>query len=50
MPHPSGQIRWHDHAKALIEVWRQDYNHHRPHGSLGRLIPSEYATSNQVRW
>jgi putative transposase len=38
-----------DHAKALIEAWRQDYNHHRPHGALGKLTPSEYAKSNQAR-
>jgi putative transposase len=30
-------------AKHKIEVWRQDYNHHRPHGSLGHLTPNEFA-------
>jgi ethanolamine utilization protein EutQ (cupin superfamily) len=24
-------------ARRLIEVWRQDYNHHRPHSKLGWL-------------
>jgi hypothetical protein len=24
-------------------AWRDDYNHHRPHGALGHLTPSEYA-------
>jgi len=29
-------------AKQMVETWRQDYNHHRPHGSLGHLTPVEY--------
>ena len=29
-------------AKEKIEAWRQDYNHHRPHGSLGHLTPVEF--------
>lgn len=35
-------------AKFRIEVWRQDYNHHRPHGALGQLTPSEYAKRGQI--
>src|SRR6266849_10096286 len=27
----------------IIEAWRHDYNHVRPHSSLGGLTPSEYA-------
>ena len=27
-------------AKRRIENWRQDYNHHRPHSSLGHLTPT----------
>jgi transposase InsO family protein len=29
-------------AQARIEQWRQDYNHHRPHGALGnrRRVPN----------
>ncbi len=30
------------HARQLIEVWRDDYNHHRPHTSLDGLTPREY--------
>jgi len=30
------------HAKAVIESWRQHYNHDRPHSSLGYLTPMEY--------
>ncbi len=31
-----------EHARALIDAWRTDYNHQRPHGSLGHLTPVEY--------
>ena len=34
------------HARRLIEAWRQDYNHHRPHSKLGWLTPTGYA----ARW
>jgi putative transposase len=30
-------------ARAIIEAWRNDYNHMRPHSSLGTLTPSEFA-------
>ncbi len=30
-------------ARQIIENWRQDYNHVRPHSSLGYLTPQEYA-------
>jgi putative transposase len=30
-------------ARAIIEAWRHDYNHWRPHGSLGALTPTEFA-------
>jgi putative transposase len=33
--------------QAKIEAWRVDYNQHRPHGSLGRLTPNEYARQRQ---
>jgi putative transposase len=32
-----------NHARAIIEDWRDDYNRRRPHGSLGGLIPKEFA-------
>jgi putative transposase len=35
------------HAQTVINAWRDDYNHHRPHGALGHLTPSEYATQRQ---
>jgi putative transposase len=34
-------------AKAKIEAWRLDYNHHRPHSSLGHLTPREFIQSRQ---
>ena len=32
-----------NHARAIIEAWRHDYNHLRPHSSLGALTPIEFA-------
>ncbi|MBB3937082.1 putative transposase [Aureimonas phyllosphaerae] len=29
-------------ARSRIEAWRNDYNHHRPHTSLGNLTPAEF--------
>ena len=31
-----------DHARQVIERWRQEYNTERPHSSLGYLTPAEY--------
>lgn len=30
-------------AQIIIECWREEYNRHRPHSSLGYLTPEEYA-------
>jgi transposase InsO family protein len=30
-------------ARKLTAAWRADYNHHRPHSSLGYVAPSEFA-------
>jgi putative transposase len=30
-------------AKRLTMQWREDYNHHRPHSSLGYVTPIEFA-------
>jgi putative transposase len=29
-------------AKTEINNWKDDYNHNRPHSSLGNLTPSEF--------
>ena len=34
-------------AQIVIEQWRQEYNHRRPHSSLGYLAPADFA--EQVR-
>ncbi len=31
------------HAREIIEAWRIDYNHDRPHTSLAGLTPAEFA-------
>lgn len=31
-------------ARGKLKAWQHDYNHCRPHGSLGNLTPSEYVT------
>jgi putative transposase len=36
-----------DDARAVLRSWQHDYNHHRPHGSLGHLTPSEFAMKGQ---
>ena len=28
------------HARKMLALWRHDYNHHRPHSSLGGLTPA----------
>lgn len=30
-------------ARRLTLTWRDDYNHHRPHSSLGYVTPAEFA-------
>jgi putative transposase len=30
-------------ARKLTAAWREDYNYHRPHSSLGYVTPSEFA-------
>jgi putative transposase len=30
-------------ARKLTAAWREDYNHYRPHGSLGYVVTAEFA-------
>ena len=34
-------------ARVVIEDWRHDYNHYRPHRSLGGQTPAAYAANHQ---
>ena len=34
-------------ARVLIEDWRVDYNHHRPHSALGMMTPHQFAIGYQ---
>lgn len=36
-----------DDARQKLQLWKLDYNDHRPHGSLGHLTPTEFATRSQ---
>ena len=33
-------------ARSVMAAWRHDYNHHRPHSSLGNLTPAEMAAKS----
>jgi putative transposase len=35
-------------ARAKIEAWRIDYNHNRPHGSLGHRTPAEFVRQHHT--
>jgi putative transposase len=37
-----------DDARTKLTAWQQDYNGHRPHGSLRHLTPREFITQRQV--
>lgn len=34
-------------ARRILEAWRADYNHARPHTSLGGMTPKEFATRSK---
>jgi putative transposase len=37
-----------DHARAVVELWRRQYNGERPHSSLGYRTPQEFAAATCV--
>ena len=37
------------HARSVISAWRRDYNEARPHSSLGRIPPAEFAARHRQR-
>jgi Transposase and inactivated derivatives len=37
------------HARAVIAAWRLDYNETRPHSSIGRMPPAEFAALHRLR-
>ena len=42
----NGELFLHiDEMKYVVERWRMDYNHHRPHSSLGYMTPASFARS-----
>jgi len=34
------------HAREVLAAWRHDYNHHRPHSSLGNMTPAQMAAKS----
>src|SRR3546814_1500528 len=34
-----------EHARAVIAIWRKDYNEVRPHSSLPKCTPAEFAAA-----
>lgn len=41
-------VTLHD-AREKLKAWQDDHNHHRPHGSLGHLTPSEFVKKRSVQ-
>ena len=41
-------ITMHD-VREKLKAWQDDYNHCRPHGSLGHLTPNEFATTRSEK-
>jgi putative transposase len=36
------------HTRAMLEAWRTDYNHNRPHSRLGRMTPAVFAAARRT--
>lgn len=35
-----------NHMRSVIDNWRDDYNHHRPHSTVGYVPPAVLAAPN----
>ena len=33
-------------TRSIIEAWREEYNHYRPHSALGYLPPTAFAAQH----
>ncbi|CUW39543.1 conserved protein of unknown function (putative partial transposase of ISMex1, IS3 family (ORF 2)) [Magnetospirillum sp. XM-1] len=38
-----------NHARAVLAAWKEDYNHVRPHTSLGGATPAEMAARSRTQ-
>lgn len=38
-----------EEARGHLEAWRMDYNHERPHGSLGREVPARHRAGTSTK-
>ena len=38
-----------DDAQFKVDAWRHDYNHVRPHGSLGNRVPAQLARPGELK-
>ena len=36
------------HMRSVLDNWRDDYNHHRGHSSLGYVPPAEFAARSRL--
>ena len=37
------------HARSVIAEWRRDYNEQRPHSSIGRIPPAQFAAQHRLQ-
>ena len=35
-------------ARSAINLWKEDYNHHRPHSAIGNITPVEFARKSTL--